>query len=309
LSQYHADVGRAERRPSGSLRGHTTLATCVMVAVVALGGCSAAGAETASSCSGDRDSDGDGLHGCADPDCHRFELCRIHAALVPDAAVAGAGSAGRDGAAGEPPVGGTSGTGGTMAAVASGRDAEIDDAGTERDAAPMCSCNANEVCTSAGCIPIASATVYELRLLSADSPRGTFGPPPDGTCVEIACRDERLMGGAVVSYCPCEPELYVRVVHIAGDGDSIEEVVFTTAVQATSLSATFAEDAVVTITLVPGDALRFELWDDNVTTADNKIYECQPSLEELSPGPLECSVLSGTLGLDPFSIRATLSVE
>ena len=50
--------------------------------------------------------------------------------------------------------------------------------------------------------------------------------------------------------------------------DPIEVVVLETKVQGTALSVTFDESEHVDLKLKPGDVLRFELWDDNVTTAD-----------------------------------------
>jgi hypothetical protein len=47
---------------------------------------------------------------------------------------------------------------------------------------------------------------------------------------------------------------------------------------------------------MPGDALRFELWDDNVMTDDTAIYSCPPMLATpLADQVLECAVYSGAL--------------
>lgn len=291
-AQPSADTGAA---PRAWIAAAALLATCLS--------CTQGSGETAQSCRAESDADGDGLAGCLDPDCHRFELCRPAHALRPD-----------DGGA-EPPAGGTGGsagvapTGGTGGPPMSG-DASVlepdDDGGTEPDANP-CACAADEVCLDVGCVSIEPPPPpYTVQLVSAQSPRGTPGFPPDGLCVEVACRrNAEIVGGSFVSYCPCEPEPYVRVVHIAPA--AVETVVHTTKVVGTALSVTFDASERVALELQPGDALRFELWDDNVTTADSMIYACEPDLGDLSPGSIDCSVLSGTFGTERFWIRATLA--
>lgn len=269
--------------------------------------CAAGPSEDASSCRANEDSDGDGFHGCDDPDCHRFELCRQAPRLRLDGGVAGSG--GQGGNAGtKPPVGGMSG--GTNDGGVGGTGG-VEDSGAEPDAGSMsCPCAADEMCSDGGCVPaIPHGPIYTVRMLSAQSPRGTLGPPPDGVCVEIACRSG---GGSPVSYCPCEPEPYVRVIHISQrtQPDPTETLALSTKIQGTMLTVTFDPDEQADIPLKPGDALRFELWDQNMTVADSFIYECDPMLSaDLTPGPLECFAESGPLGIEKFWIRATLEVR
>ena len=302
LSQHGADVRFSIARPRGA--GGRTACFVALLCIAPLTACTAGPGENAASCEGDQDGDGDDLSGCADPDCHRFEHCRRSAALIPDAGAAGT-SAGQGGNAGtRPPVGGI---GGAMVSGGQGGTSghEDEDAGAEHDAGE-CSCAANELCTDAGCVPIeAPEPIYTVRMLSAQSPRGTLGPPPDGTCVEIACRSG---GGSPVSYCPCEPEPYVRVIHISqpAQPDPIESIVLSTKIQGAMLMVTFDADDQADVDLKPGDALRFELWDQNMTVADSLIYTCEPDLHGLTPGPLDCSALSGPLGVEEFWIHATL---
>jgi len=271
--------------------------------------CAAGPGEDGGSCAADEDRDSDGFYGCDDPDCHRFELCRQAPRLATDGGVAGSGGQGGD-AGTKPPVGGMNGgaNGGGMGGAGGGVD---EDSGAESDASSMtCSCAADEMCSDGGCVPvIPPGPIYTIRMLSAQSPRGTLGPPPDGVCVEIACRSG---GGSPVSYCPCEPEPYVRVIHISQptQPDPIETIALSTKIQGAMLTVTFDADEKADIPLKPGDSLRFELWDQNMTVADSFIYDCDPMLNaDLTPGPLECSRLSGPLGIEEFWIRATLEVH
>lgn len=268
---------------------------------LALAGCAATTGENAGSCQDDVDGDGDELVGCKDSDCHRFEVCRQHAAaLTPDGGTAGSG--GRSGSGGS--VQPTGGTGGRM--MSGGMDGSVeDDAGPDHDAS-TCACTAGETCTDAGCMLIDEPEpTYTIQMVSAESPSGTFGPPPDGTCVEIACRSG---GGSPFSYCPCEPELYVRVIHIADPSapDPVESVVLSTQIQGEGLEVMFDSSERADVALELGDKLRFELWDQNMTVADSEIYRCEPELGELAPGELKCTALSGASGLEEFSIVATL---
>jgi len=269
-------------------------------------GCSAVPGEGESSCRAQVDADGDGVSGCKDSDCHRFELCRLSSDLGrPDGGTGGSSGAGGSGGA----VGPTGGTGGVVpSSGGSGGSDELDDGGAEPDAS-SCSCSPDEMCSDGGCIPLPPpAPRYVIALHSADSPIGLPGPPPHGLCVEIACREPGA--GSPVGFCPCEPEPYVRVVHISSpELDPIETPVLTTKVQGTSLSVEFDETERVEVPLQAGDALRFELWDDNVTTDDSLIYSCDPALGALVAGPLECSVLSGALASDEHWIRGELIVE
>lgn len=267
--------------------------------------CAAGPGEDSGSCAAEEDRDGDSLFGCDDPDCHRFELCRQAPRLGLDSGVAGRG--GQGGNAGtKPPVGGMNG-GMNGGGVGGGSD---EDSGAESDASSMsCSCAADEICSDGGCVPvIPPGPIYTVRMVSAQSPRGTFGPPPDGVCVEIACRSG---GGSPVSYCPCEPEPYVRVIHISRStqADPVETIALSTTIQGAMLTVTFGPDEKADIPLEPGDALRFELWDQNMTVADSWIDSCEPELNDLTAGPLECYFESGPLGIEQFWIRATLEVR
>ena len=264
--------------------------------------CATGTSETAASCSADDDLDGDSLSGCGDPDCHRFAHCRVSSALAPDASDPDPG--GQGGTAGpDTPTGGTGGM--MMSGGEDGGGPIVEDSGVDADAS-NCDCQADEICTDAGCEPVVDPDpVYTLRMISAESPRGRPGPPPDGTCVEIACPEG---GGSPVAYCPCEPEPYVRVVLIRAPAelDPTETNLLDTIVQGAQLSVMFGEDEKVDVELKPGDKLRFELWDKNVVAADMLVYTCEPDLHDLEPGPIECSVKSGTLGDTPYWIRATL---
>ena len=306
LSQHRAHVRRTQRWQCWQ-----RLASATAVALFA-GlhlSCAAITGENSDSCEGDKDIDGDGLMGCRDPDCHRFELCRGAFALAPDAgddddrdAASPGGQGGSSGTG--TPVGGMSGG---MSGGGSGGQEPIEDSGVVEPDASLCDCEADEVCSSTGCVPIDMPDpVYTLRILSAESPRGKFGPPPDGTCVEIAC-DEG--GGSPVSYCPCTPEPYVRVVLINDPNglDAGETNLIDTKVVGEQLSVGY-EDEQVDVALKPGDTLRFELWDDQTLSADVLIYDCTPDLNGLEPGPLECSVLSGPANLEEFWIRGSLEL-
>jgi hypothetical protein len=295
LSQRSTDV-----RPSRAWAFALLAITAVLVS------CSAGPGEDTASCTAGTDSDGDGFSGCHDPDCHRFEYCRAASSLVPDGGEAG--TSGRDsGTAGtRPPTGGM--TGGMPSGGNGGNGGNVEeDGGADPDAGSMCSCAANELCSDGGCVPIVPVEpLYRVRMISAQSPKGTLGPPPDGVCVEIACRSG---GGSPVSYCPCEPEPYVRVIHISqpAQPDPIETIVLSTKIQGAMLEVIFDADETADIALKPGDALRFELWDQNMTVADSFIHDCDPMLKaDLTPGPLECFKYSGPAGLEEFWIRATL---
>lgn len=297
LSQHRADV-----RPSFA---------CAFVVLALVAGaqasCSAGVGEDSASCSSGDDRDGDSLAGCNDSDCHQFELCRrTSSPLTPDDAGAAGADAGQAGNAGTGTVvGGMSG--GAMSGGNGGEGGSIaEDGGMAPDASALCSCSADEMCSDGGCVPMAPPEqLYTVRMVSAQSPKGTLGPPPDGVCVEFACRSG---GGSPVSYCPCEPEPYVRVIHIsqATQPDPRESIALLTKIQGAMLSVTFESDEQADIALKPGDALRFELWDQNMTIADSLIYSCEPDLHELTSGPLDCSALSGPLGIEEFWIHATL---
>jgi hypothetical protein len=292
LSQHDVDV-----RPSR----HASALLLALLLGSPLASCSASTGEDSGSCGVSRDNDGDGLSGCDDSDCHRFELCRRSVPLVPDGGEAGA-SGGQGGSGGtRPPVGGG---GGSLVSGGSGGGHD-EDGGDEYDAG-TCACSPNATCVDGGCVPIVEPEpVFTVQMVSAESPRGTFGPPPDGVCVEIACRSG---GGSPVSYCPCEPELYVRVIHISDptQPDSGERIVLTTQIQGEMLTVAFDADEKADVELEPGDKLRFELWDQNMTVADSLIYSCEPNLRDLTSGPLDCSVFSGPAGIEEFWIRATL---
>lgn len=275
----------------------------LMILVAMLWSCSAGTSETAASCSGNSDLDGDGQSGCSDSDCYRFAHCRVPSALVSDAGpIDPAGGEGGGGGS-VTPIGGSGGT-----IMNGGMDGAVvidDDAGIVPDA-NLCDCRPDEVCTATGCVPVTSSdSIYTIRMVSADSPRGRPGPPPDGTCVEIACNEG---GGSPVSYCPCKPEPYVRVVLVSAPDvlDPIEINLLDTKVQGEMLSVMFGEEDKVDVELKPSDKLRFELWDKNVVTPDVLVYTCEPDLHDLEPGTLECMALSGPLGLDEFWVRATL---
>jgi hypothetical protein len=296
LSQHIAHV-----RPSMFGRASALIFTVLLAAPFAAS-CSAGIGENAGSCMGAEDSDGDGLSGCADSDCHRFELCRNASMLAPDPGETG-GSGGQGGNAGITPVGGSGGS--MVSGGRGGTSGHEDDGGTDHDAG-TCACSSGTVCVDGGCVPIeAPEPVFTVQMVSAQSPRGTFGPPPDGVCVEIACRSG---GGSPVSYCPCEPELYVRVIHISQptQPDPGEEIVLSTQTQGETLMVTFGPDDKADVALEPGDKLRFELWDQNMTVADAMIDSCEPDLHELTSGPIDCSYVSGPTGLEVFWIRATL---
>lgn len=299
LSQHRVHV-----RPSIGQSAGRIASIALLLCIAPLAACTAGPGEGAASCESEQDGDGDDLSGCADPDCYRFEYCRRAAALVPDGGTAGT-NAGQGGNAGtRPPVGGV---GGVMVSGGQGGTAgeHDDDAGADHDAA-MCSCEPNEQCADAGCVPIVPpGPVYTIKMIDATSPRGTFGPPPDGTCVEIACRSG---GGSPVSYCPCQPEPYVRVIHISqpAQPDPIESIVLSTKIQGEMLMVTFDADDEADVDLKPGDALRFELWDQNMTVADSLVYTCEPDLGDLASGPLDCFALSGPTGLEEFWIHAVL---
>ncbi len=296
--------------PSSQRRSNVrpSLAFVLFALALAQTSCAAGPGEDSASCHAEEDRDGDSFSGCDDPDCYRFELCRQAPRLEQDSGVAGS-NAGQGGDAGSnPPVGGMSGgvNGGSGGSGGSGDD----DAGAERDASSMtCSCAPDEMCSDGGCVPLGSVEpIYTIRMVSAQSPRGTLGPPPDGVCVEIACRSG---GGSPVSYCPCEPEPYVRVIHISQptQPDPIETIVLSTKIQGAMLTVMFEPDDTADVALKPGDTLRFELWDQNMTVADSFIFDCEPVWREQTPGPLECSRLSGPLGIEEFWIRATLEVR
>lgn len=301
LSQRGTDVRRS-RLAHASTRASTWLLAALLGS--ALASCSAGTGEDSGSCGASRDNDGDSLAGCADSDCHRFELCRYYVApLVPDGGEADA-SAGQGGTAGtRPPIGG--GGGSPVSGGHGGGSGHDEDGGDEYDAG-TCACSPNAMCVDGGCVPVVvPGPAFTVQMVSAHSPRGTFGPPPDGVCVEIACRSG---GGSPVSYCPCEPELYVRVIHISDptQPDPGEQIVLSTKIQGEMLMVTFDADEKADIDLEPGDKLRFELWDQNMTVADSLIYSCEPDLRDLTSGPLDCKTLSGPTGLEEFWIRATL---
>lgn len=273
--------------------------------LTALASCAAGPGESENTCEASIDADGDGARGCKDSDCHRFELCRLTSGLGGDSSPTG-GSSGQTGSGGSTePVGGMSG--GVVGSGGSGGSDELEDGGVEPDASE-CDCDADEVCLDGECMAVEPPPPrYVIEIDSASSPIGLPGPPPHGLCVEIACREPGA--GSPVGYCPCEPEPYVRVIHISSPGlDPVETVVLTTKVQGTALSVTFDDTERVELPLVRGDALRFELWDDNVTTDDTFIYSCDPMLGELVSTPLECKEWSGALASEQFAITGSLTV-
>ncbi len=304
-------TSRAKALASSRPAVNALFASALIASIQGLTACASisAGEVTAAAClEGNDDEDGDGKMNCEDPDCFAFEACRP-SALSRDAGGAGSSpTAGTGGAGGS----GSSNSGGASASGGSGGDEPqpildggddsgfvipiMPDASFVPDAAiiPCGGCAVGEVCVEDVCEPGGDPTggTYTITVVSGTVPYAT-----DGICVDVSCNLSPVV------YCICRPDPYVRVVLVR---QSEEEVVLDSNVVSRSVDPMFDVEG-FPVTLEQGDTLRFEMWDKNQTIADKQVFSCKPDLSNLTPGPLECSTLSGYFDNEIHWIRATLA--
>lgn len=284
-----------------------TLAT--LAALVASCASVVPGEVTEAACSTPRiDEDHDGLFDCEDPDCHGFEVCRERRNREPS-------TGGNDGSGGSGGSGGVGGLGGAAPPTGGSGGSDDDDAGGDdpRDAGDAASamdaeppepcggsCGVGAVCNldTNKCEATGSeGGLYAITVLSATVPRET----PPVLCVD-ACQGPTV-------WCPCPPDPFVKVIHVrpASDPDDppVEEELLQTATLRDNEMPMFSE-APTQLELLPGDVLRFELWQDPLFDANKLVFECTPDLSEVEPGELSCTAMSGPAGDQPFTIRARL---
>lgn len=259
---------------------------------------SASGAEVgATSCTDERDNDGDQLSDCDDPDCYALEACRLLASVLRDAST----PTKRDAGAREIPSRTDAGV-----IANSVPDATVDvvenlptfvDAG-----AFVCSpCLPTEECVEGQCqiVAVDQTAHYALRILSA------VVPDLDAT---TRCYDPGLScAGALPSppygLCTCPTDPFVRVVLARGDTKAL-----------IGMTATVMDDSTPTfpsteidLLLEPGDVLIFEVWDaDTTPKKDEFLYECKPDLSTLMAGPISCTALGGALNAQLLSVKGEL---
>jgi hypothetical protein len=239
--------------------------------------------EFGDACTNGKDDDGDHLIDCNDPDCLGVEACRPEGGMVKMMPRADAGAVAPD--AGHPAFDAGAAPDSSHAMEAGldsgGALSQLDASGIDEDGSlPSCNppCPAAEACvadaTSVSCQPVAARQggSYRLRITSAIVPNqglgGCYG------CTGFICTGS------------CTVDPYVRVVLVSGSAES--EITRTSAVMDTVMPM-FSE-AAVPITLMTGDVLRFEAWQDKRSPemGDRPIFDCKPDLTQIN-GSISCT--------------------
>jgi hypothetical protein len=256
----------------------------LLPSLLLLSACSASplGEVGMTACSNKLDDDHDQLVDCEDPDCQDMERCgRLH--VSPPGT---GGSTANTGGSGGAPT--------TVPAFDAGR-VEDEDGGWlgEEDGGSVPADAGTPDCG----VPDCSAPRSFVVTVSSAMAANTEGRPP------YACLDEfSNIVACYPSFCGCTIDPYVVVSRVRGD--DVRPIYMTEAIEDT-IAPTF-KAAGLPIELLPGDALQFDVMDQNAVAPPSLLFSCVTALPKLEPQTILCKAETSTVRR-PLFVTAKLS--